>query len=121
MQSNSQEIIKKFGAKKKDQDFSAKTHNSKRTYIAVRFISTNGSVQSLDYSMILSRVLNPDEGTLVVNATDRVITIHGRNLLKLLDDLELRAIRLVEAKTEIEDDSPETDLFINKIEVKSRD
>lgn len=75
----------------------------------------SGKRKAMPYSSIVDIDFDPEEGIMIIETTNKNITITGRNLEQLLDYLAFNRVRYIQAN--IGADTTEEGIFIKEIAI----
>ena len=85
--------------------------------IKIEFRFKNGDTEQFEYAYLVRTIYRPGAGKLVMRFTEAAVTIEGRNLHRLKEDLRNNKVEWVqEAETEFESKAGE-EPFVKKISI----
>lgn len=86
--------------------------------IKIEFRLKNGDSEHLEYAYLVRTVIRLGAGRIVLKFTDATVTIEGRNLFRLKEDLRHNKVEWIqEAESEFEDQQDDA-AFVRKISIE---
>jgi hypothetical protein len=86
--------------------------------IKIEFRLKNGDSEHLEYAYLVRTIIRLGAGKIVLKFTDATVTIEGRNLFRLKEDLRHNKVEWIqEAESEFDDQNQEA-VFVRKIAIE---